>query len=73
MHILTLILMFVIGSIIAACKGDLSGLEAIVKIIVFLVFFFVMLWLLAYHPFLTGFCVIAIFVIIFILAFKDHK
>lgn len=33
MHILALILMFVFGSIVAACDGDFSGLAAIGKFV----------------------------------------
>lgn len=35
MHILAFILMFIVGSIIAACSGDFSGLAAIGKIVGF--------------------------------------
>ena len=35
MHILAAILMFVIGSISAACDGDFSGLEAIGKFLLY--------------------------------------
>lgn len=45
MHILACLLLFVFGSIAAACKGDFSGLEALGKGIGFLVLLFVMLWL----------------------------
>ena len=45
MHILALILMFVFGSIVAACDGDFSGLAAIGKFIGGAVFIFAMLWL----------------------------
>lgn len=45
MHILAFLLMFIVVSISAACKGDFSGLEAIGKKIGFLIILFVMLWL----------------------------
>ena len=45
MHILAFILMFIVGSIIAACSGDFSGLAAIGKIVGFFVLLFVMMWL----------------------------
>lgn len=45
MHILTLILMFVVGSIIAACGGDFSGLAAIGKFIGCALLIIGMLWL----------------------------
>ena len=41
MHILACLLLFVFGSIAAACKGDFSGLEALGKGIGFLVLLFV--------------------------------
>lgn len=46
MHLLTFILMFVVGSISAACRGDWSGMEAIGKFILFVVMFFLMAFLL---------------------------
>lgn len=45
MHILAFLLMFIVFSISAACKGDFSGLEVIGKGIGFLIILFVMLWL----------------------------
>lgn len=45
MHILALILMFVVGAILAACKGDYSGIAAIGKFVGFFVLLFCMLWL----------------------------
>lgn len=45
MHILACLLLFVFGSLAAACKGDFSGIEALGKGIGFLVLLFVMLWL----------------------------
>lgn len=36
MHILAFILIFVVGSIVAACDGDFSGIKAIGKVIGFL-------------------------------------
>lgn len=73
MHILTFILMFVVGSIAAACKGDMSGLGAIAQIIFWIGFIFFLFWLLAFHPFLFFFGVIGIFVIIFIVCYFQNK
>ena len=39
MHILAFILIFVVGSIIAACDGDYSGIAAIGKFVGFLVIY----------------------------------
>ena len=44
MHILALILMFVFGSIVAACDGDFSGLAAIGKFVGGAVLIFAVLW-----------------------------
>ena len=40
MHILAFILIFVVGSIIAACDGDYSGIAAIGKFVGFFVLLF---------------------------------
>ena len=45
MHILAFILIFVVGSIIAACDGDYSGIAAIGKFVGFFVLLFAVLWL----------------------------
>lgn len=45
MHILAFILIFVFGSIVAACDGDFSGLAAIGKFVGGAVLIFSMLWL----------------------------
>lgn len=45
MHILALFLMFVVGSIFAACDGDYSGIVAIGKFVGFFILLFAMLWL----------------------------
>ena len=45
MHILAFILIFVVGSIIAAYDGDYSGIAAIGKFIGFFVLLFGVLWL----------------------------
>ena len=41
MHILAFILLFIIGSIGAACKGDWSGIGAIAKFIGFIALFLI--------------------------------
>ena len=45
MHILAFILIFVVGSIIAACDGDYSRIAAIGKFVGFFVLLFAVLWL----------------------------
>ena len=45
MHILAFILIFVVGSIIAAYDGDYSGIAAIDKFVGFFVLLFAVLWL----------------------------
>ena len=45
MHILAFILIFIVGSIIAACDGDYSGIAAIGKFVGFFVLLFAVLWL----------------------------
>ena len=45
MHILVFILIFVVGSIIAACDGDYSGIAAIDIFVGFFVLLFAVLWL----------------------------
>ena len=61
MYILTGILMFVIGSIIAACGGDFSGLEVIVKFVGGAVLVLAIMWLFTQPVLLI---VIALIVII---------
>jgi len=62
MHILAFILMFVVGSIFAACDGDYSGIAAIGKFVGFFVLLFVMLWLFTQPVLLV--IVIAILILI---------
>lgn len=45
MHILAFVLFFVIGSIVAASKGDFSGVEVIGKVLGFLFLMIGMMWL----------------------------
>ena len=45
MHILTFILVLIVGSIVAACDGDYSGIAAIGKFIGGALMIFIMLWL----------------------------
>lgn len=45
MHILAFILIFIVGSIIAACDGDYPGIAAIGKFVGFFVLLFAVLWL----------------------------
>ena len=69
MHILAAILMFIIGSVIAACDGDFSGLEAIGKVIGFLVLFLVLGWMFT-QPAVLIWVIIVVIVIIACLASK---
>lgn len=62
MHILTFILIFVVGSIIAACDGDYSGISAIGKFVGFFVLLFAVLWLFTQPALL----IIAIIVLVLI-------
>ena len=64
MHILAFILMFIVGSRIAACSGDFSGLAAIGKIVGFFVLLFVMMWLFTQPTLLVVVIVMAIFILI---------
>ena len=45
MHIIAFILIFIVGSIIAACDGDYSEIAAIGKFVGFFVLLFAVLWL----------------------------
>lgn len=45
MHILAFILMFLVGSIAAACEGDFSGIVAIGKFVGFIVLLFAIMWI----------------------------
>ena len=64
MHILTLIFMFVVGSIGAACKDDYSGIAVIGKFVGFFVLLFGMLWLFTQPALLAIAVVIVIIVVI---------
>ena len=66
MHILAGILMFVIASIVAACDGDFSGLEAIGKFVGGVVLFFVMIWLFT-QP---AFYIIVIIIVVALIAWR---
>lgn len=68
MYILAFILFFVVGSIIAACDGDSSGLVAIGKIVGFLILLFGAMWLFL-HPVLL---VIVIIILIAIVCVTSH-
>ena len=64
MHILAFIILFIIGSIGAACKGDWSGMEVIGKIILFIALFLIIGYIMI-NPALLIIAVV-IFVIILI-------
>jgi hypothetical protein len=64
MHLLAFILLFIIGSISAACKGDWSGIAAIGEILLFIALFFVMAFIMM-HPVLLIITAV-VFVIILI-------
>lgn len=63
MHILAFILLFILASIGAACKGDWSGFEAMGKFILYFAIIAGVLCMIAYPQFL----VIAIIIIVLIL------
>ena len=46
MHLVAFIILFIIGSINAACHKDYSGIEAIGKFILFVALFFIMAFLM---------------------------
>ncbi len=71
MHILTLILMLVIGSIAAACKGDFSGLEAIGKFVGVVAIIIAVMWLFT-QPILL-ILVIAVLIIVAIAGSHSSK
>ena len=71
MHILTLILMLVIGSIAAACKGDFSGLEAIGKFVGVVAIIIAVMWLFT-QPILL-ILVIAVLIIVVIAGSHSSK
>ena len=62
MGILTGILMFIFFSIVAACDGDWSGIEAIIKFVAG-VALIVFVFYLMLHPALILFCIIVAVVI----------
>ena len=64
MHILAFILLFIIGSIGAACKGDWSGMAVIGKVILFIALFLIIGYIMI-NPALLIIAVV-IFVIILI-------
>jgi hypothetical protein len=64
MHILAFIILFIIGSIGAACKGDWSGIGAIAKFIGFIALFLIIGYIMI-NPVLL-IIVVIIFVIILI-------
>lgn len=62
MGILTAILIFIVGSISAACDGDFSGLEVIAKVVGVLITVVAVMWLFT-HP-VVLMIVIAIIVVV---------
>lgn len=46
MHLVAFIILFIIGSINAACHKDYSGIEAIGKFLLFVALFFIMAFIL---------------------------
>ncbi len=64
MHILAFILMFIVGSIGAASKGDWSGIEAIGKFVLFVVLFFIMAYLILNPALLVIAIIILVLVVI---------
>lgn len=68
MHILAFALMFLIGSFVAACDGDYSGIAAIGKFIGFAALMIVVMWILTNPAVLV--LVIAVIIIVACLASK---
>lgn len=70
MHILTFILIFIVGSIAAAMKGDYSGIEAIVQFmiaaVVMIVLLFIVAWLVK-HQIIMLIAIAAFFVAIIVI------
>ena len=46
MHLVAFVILFIIGSINAACHKDYSGIEAIGKFLLFVALFFIMAFIL---------------------------
>ena len=46
MHLVAFVILFIIGSINAACHKDFSGIEAIVKFLLFVALFFIIAFIL---------------------------
>ena len=46
MHLVAFVILFIIGSINAACHKDFSGIEAIGKFLLFVALFFIMAFIL---------------------------
>ena len=68
MHILAFALMFLIGSFVAACDGDYSGIAAIGKFIGFVVLMIAVMWILTNPAALV--LVIVVIIIVACLASK---
>lgn len=70
MHILTFILIFIVGSIAAAMKGDYSGIEAIVQFmivaVVMIALLFIVAWLVK-HQIIMLIAIAAFFVAIIVI------
>lgn len=60
MHILAFILLFIIGSIQAACHGDWSGIGAIGKIVGFIALFLIVGYIIINPVLLVVFIIILI-------------
>lgn len=65
MHILTVIIWFIIASIIAAGEGDFSGLAAIGKFIGWTLVIIGILWMFTQPVILAIFTIIAIVVLVY--------
>lgn len=72
MHILAFILIFVVGSIIAACDGDYSGIAAIGKFVGFFVLLFAVLWLFT-QPVLLIIAIVVLVLIVIAFSAKYHR
>ena len=72
MHILAFILIFVVGSIIAACDGDYSGIAAIGKFVGFFVLLFAVLWLFT-QPVLLIIAIVVLVLIVIAFSARSNE
>lgn len=64
MHLLAFIIWFICGSVGAAIKGDMSGVEVIGKVLLFIILFLVIGTIMTNPVFLVTFGLVAILILI---------